>query len=172
MRLARFPSSDGIGPVSPLLLRCSCSRLERFPSSFGIDPVRLLPPMASTVSAGRLPSSGGRLPFSARLDKRILTTRCGVPNTVIPCQLDIAVVAFQFRVAVPRSVSLAAQRALQSAMRPVFVWSGTTVVVSHGCVVCPRTSNNNWSETRRIANSIAAAPAAIPHRMGRLDEGG
>ena len=55
-------------------------------------------------------------------EKNIVTTRAEVPLlTLIPCQLDIAVVAFQFRVAVPRRVSFAAQRALQSAMRPVFV---------------------------------------------------
>ena len=91
---------------------------------------------------------------------------------MIPCQLDIAVVAFQLRAAVPRRVSFSPQRTLQSAMSPVFVWSDTTAVVSHGCVVCPRTSNNNWPDTKRSANRMAAAPAAIPHRMGRLDEGG
>ena len=53
--------------------------------------------------------------------KSIAVTRCGVPDKVIPCQLDIAVDAFQLRVAVPVRVSLPAQRALQSAMRPVFV---------------------------------------------------
>ena len=53
--------------------------------------------------------------------KSIAVTRCGVPLKVIPCQLDIAVVAFQFRVAVPRRVSFSPQRTLQSAMRPVFV---------------------------------------------------
>ena len=98
-------------------------------------------------------------------------TRCGVPPLPIPDQLVIAVVAFQFRVPVPRRVSFNPQRTLQSATSPVFVWSETTVVVSHGCV-CPRTSNNNVPEMRRIANRIAAAPAAIPHRVGRPGEGG
>ena len=93
--------------------------------------------------------------------------------TVIPVQLDTAVVAFQLRVPVPR-LSFAAQRASQSATSPVLVVGlGTVVPFLHWVnVVCPETSNNNRPEARRIANSIAAAPAAIPHRMGRLDEGG
>ena len=92
---------------------------------------------------------------------------------VIPVQLDIAVVAFQLRVEVPRS-SFAAQRASQSATSPVFVVGlGTVVPFRHWVnVVCPETSNNNRPDTRRIANRMVAAPAAIPHRMGRLDEGG
>ena len=97
--------------------------------------------------------------------------RCGVPPNWIPCQFTIEVVAFQLRVASPQRVFFSPQRTLQSAMRSVFVWSDTTVVVSHGCV-CPRTLNNSWPETRRIANRMAAAPAAIPHRMGCLGEGG
>ena len=48
-------------------------------------------------------------------------TRSGVPLKVIPCQLDIAVDAFQLREPVPRRVSFSPQRTLQSAMRPVFV---------------------------------------------------
>ena len=173
--LESCPSSGGIDPVRLLPSKYSSWRLARFPSWGGIDPVSLLLPMPSTKSADSCPSSGGIVPFSGSgevaVRMRIPRTRFGVPANSIPVQLDIAVVAFQFRVAVPRSVSLAAQRALQSAMRPVFVWSETTVVVSHGCV-CPRTSNSNWPDTRRSVNRIAAAPAAIPHRMGRLDEGG
>ena len=108
--------------------------------------------------------------------KRIARTREGsegvaVPR-LIPCQLDIAVDALQSRVAFPWRSFFAAQRALQSAMSPVFVWSDTTAVVSHGCVVCPRASNNNVPDTMRSANSIVAALAAIPHRMDRRDEGG
>ena len=91
---------------------------------------------------------------------------------MIPFQPDIAVVAFQLRVPVPWRVSFSLQRTLQSAMSPVFVWSDTTAVVSHGCVVCPETSNNNVPEMKRSANRIAAVPAAMPHRMGRPDEGG
>jgi len=53
--------------------------------------------------------------------KAIDVTRTGVPPDKSPFQLDIEVDAFQLRVAVPRRVSFAAQRALQSAMRPVFV---------------------------------------------------
>ena len=57
--------------------------------------------------------------------KMIDTTRegvVGVPALLeIPCQLDIAVDAFQLRVAVPRRVSFNPQRTLQSAMSPVFV---------------------------------------------------
>ena len=198
-REERSPSSDGIGPVSPLLWSCSCERLEsclssdgidplrllllrnscvrleRLPSSGGISPVRLLLAMPSAKRLDRLPSSGGSVPFSGppegALVMKIDWTRCGVPPNPIPSQSGIAVVAFQFMVLVPRRVSLAAQRTLQSAMSPVFVWSDTTVVVSHGCV-CPRTSNNSWPEMRRSANRMAAAPAAIPHRMGRLDGGG
>ena len=100
-------------------------------------------------------------------------TRWGVPDTVIPVQLDIAVVAFQLRVEVPRS-SFAAQRASQSATSPVLVVGlGTVVPFRHWVnVVCPETSNSNRPETRRSANRMAAAPAAIPHRMGRPDEGG
>ena len=92
---------------------------------------------------------------------------------VIPVQLDIAVVAFQLRVEVPRS-SFAAQRASQSATSPVLVVGlGTVVPFLHWVkVVCPETSNNNRPEARRIANRIAAAVAAITHRMGRPDEGG
>ena len=98
----------------------------------------------------------------------IAMTRAGVPDKKIPLQPDIGVVAFQLtRVAVPRRVSFSPQRTLQSAMSPVFVWSGTTVVVSHGCVVCPRTSNDSRPETMRSAKSIAAAPAAMYHRTGR-----
>ena len=175
MRLARFPSSGGIDPVRLLPSKYSSWRLARFPSSGGIDPVSLLLPMPSTKSADSCPRSGGIVPFSGSgevgVRMRIPRTRFGVPEISIPVQLDIAVVAFQLRAAVPRSVSLASQRALQSAMSPVFVWSDTTVVVSHGWV-CPRTSNNNVPETRSIANRIAAAPAAIAHWMGRPDEGG
>ena len=69
---------------------------------------------------GRFPSSGGRLPFSDAATMSDVT-RCGVPDKKIPPQADIAVVAFQFRVRVPQRVSFAAQRALQSAMSPVFV---------------------------------------------------
>ena len=54
--------------------------------------------------------------------KYIDRTRCGVaPTNPTPCQLDIAVVEFQFRGMVPRNVSFPAQRFLQSAMSPVFV---------------------------------------------------
>ena len=128
----------------------------------------------------RFPNSVGRLPFSRPgmkgitvPVKLILVTRGGVPATVIPCQLDTAVVAFQLRVMVPRKVSFPAQRASQSATSPVLVVGlGTVVPFRHWVnVVCPETSNNNWPETRRRANSIAAAPAAIPHRIGRPDEG-
>ena len=149
VRLDRFPSSGGIGPVSLLLLRCSCVRLDRlpswdgidpvrlllwmdscvrldrFPSSGGIDPVRLLSVMNRCVRLGRLPSSGGSAPFSGTgevaVTMRIARTRCEVPPVVIPVQLVIAVVAFQFRVPVPRRVSFSPQRTLQSAMSPVFV---------------------------------------------------
>ena len=64
-----------------------------------------------------------------------MTRCCGFPAVVpmeIPSQLDIAVDALQLMVAVPRRVSFSPQRTLQSAMSPVFVWSETTVVVSHG----------------------------------------
>ena len=106
--------------------------------------------------------------------KSILVTRGGVPATVIPCQFDTAVVAFQLRVMVPRKVSFPAQRASQSATSPVLVVGlGTVVPFRHWVnVVCPETSNNNWPEMRRSANSIAAVPAAIPHRMGLPGEGG
>ena len=69
----------------------------------------------------RFPSSGGSVPFNPRLTRMMDVTCCGVPAKVIPFQLDIAVVAFQLRVAVPRRVSFSPQRTLQSAMRPVFV---------------------------------------------------
>ena len=106
--------------------------------------------------------------------KLIPVIRGGVPATVIPCQFDTAVVAFQFRGAVPRRVSLSPQRTSQSATSPVFVVGlGTVVPFRHWVnVVCPETSNNSRPDTRRIANRMAAAVAAIPHRMGRLDEGG
>ena len=100
-------------------------RLDRLLSSDGIDPVRLLPLRYSCVRLGRFPSSGGTVPFiglgevASRM--RILVTRCGVPTNVIPCQLDIAVVAFHLREPVPRRVSFSPQRTLQSATRPVFV---------------------------------------------------
>ena len=100
-------------------------RLESCPSSDGIGPVRLLPAMLSCVRLARFPSSGGRVPFSGLGEiaprKRILVTRCGVPDKLIPFQLDIAVVAFQLREPVPRRVSFSPQRTLQSATRPVFV---------------------------------------------------
>ena len=166
-RLEISPISDGIGPVSLLPWSRRRVRLDRFPSSFGIDPVRLLSTMYSCVRLGRLPSSGGSVPFSGLGDvaeMKIVRMRSGVPHMLIPSQADIAVVAFQLREPVPRRVSFSPQRTLQSAMSPVFVWSGTTVVVSHGCVVCPRTSNSNWPETSRSAKSIAAAPAAMYHR--------
>ena len=129
-RLERFPSWGGIDPVRRLALSCSTQSLERFPSSGGIDPVRLLLVMDRTCNSVRFPNSAGSLPFSGfppgrrgdRVEMNlILVTRDGVPDTVIPCQLDIAVVAFQLRGMVPRNVSFPAQRFLQSAMRPVFV---------------------------------------------------
>ena len=95
------------------------------PSSGGIDPVRLLPVMLNCVKLGRFLSSGGSVPFNGLGEvaprMRIAWTRVGVPDKLIPRQLDIAVVAFQLREPVPRSVSLSPQRTLQSAMRPVFV---------------------------------------------------
>ena len=105
---------------------------------------------------------------------RILVTRGGVPATVIPCQLDTAVVAFQLRVMVPRKVSFPAQRASQSATSPVLVVGlGTVVPFRHWVnVVWPETSNSNRPDTRRSVNRMAAAVAAIAHRMGRPDEGG
>ena len=181
VRLDRSPRSDGIDPVRLLRWSHRCERLDRFPSSFGIDPVRLLPVMYSRWRLDRFPNSAGRLPFSSpgmggiRFPlKLILVTRGGVPATVIPCQLDTAVVAFQLRVMVPRKVSFPAQRASQSVTSPVLVVGlGTVVPFRHWVnVVCPETSNSNRPETRRIANRMAAAPAAIPHRMGRPDEGG
>ena len=93
--------------------------------SFGIDPVRLLLVMPSCVRLGRLPSSGGSVPFSGSGDvapmMRSVRMRCGDPPNVIPCQLDIAVDAFQLREPVPRRVSFSPQRTLQSATSPVFV---------------------------------------------------
>ena len=181
VRLDRFPSSFGIDPVRLLLWSCRCVRLESCPSWVGIDPVRLLLVIRRCVRLDRFPNSAGRLPFSSpgmigiRFElKLILVTRGGVPATVIPCQFDTAVVAFQLRVIVPRKVSFPAQRASQSATSPVLVVGlGTVVPFRHWVnVVCPETSNSNWPDTRRIANKIAAAPAAMPHRMGRLDEGG
>ena len=121
LRLDRLPSSGGIGPVRLLARRSRSRRLDRLPSSGGIGPVRLLPPRCSCRRLESCPSSGGRLPFSPLVKKDISVTRRGVPDVLIPCQLPIAVVAFQFRVAVPRRVSLAAQRTLQSAMSSVFV---------------------------------------------------
>ena len=128
-RLERLPSWGGIDPVRRLL-SCSTQSLERLPSWGGIDPVRLLLEMDRTCNSVRFPNSAGSLPFSGLSPGRrgdivemnlIVVTRDGVPDTVIPCQPDIAVVAFQLRMAVPLRVSLAAQRALQSATRPVFV---------------------------------------------------
>ena len=181
VRLDRFPSWVGIDPVRLLLVICSVVRLDRFPSWVGIDPVRLLLTIRRCVRLDRFPNSAGRLPFSSpgmtgiRFEvKLILVTRGGVPATVIPCQFDTAVVAFQLRVMVPRKVSFPAQRASQSATSPVFVVGlGTVVPFRHWVnVVCPETSNNNRPEARRSANRMAAAVAAITHRMGRLDEGG
>ena len=162
-------------------LICSPERLESCLSSGGIDPVRLLVMTDMLCNSVRFPNSAGSLPFSRpgmtgfRLPmKLILVTRGGVPATVIPCQFDTAVVAFQLRVMVPRKVFFPAQRASQSATSPVFVVGlGTVVPFRHWVnVVCPETSNSNWPDTRRIANRMAAAVAAIPHRMGRPDEGG
>ena len=107
--------------------------------------------------------------------KLIVLTRRGGANgllTEIPFQFHITVVAFQLRVAVPRRVSFSPQRTSQSATSSVFeVGLGTTVPFPHGVDVCPRTSNNNWPDTRRRVNRMAAAPAAMPHRMGRPGEG-
>ena len=121
LRLDGLPISGGIGPVRLLARRSRSLRLDRLPSSGGIGPVRLLPPSCSCCRLGRLPSSGGSVPFSPRVKREITVTRGGVPPVEIPCQLDIAVVAFQFSVAVPRRVSFSPQRTLQSAMSPVFV---------------------------------------------------
>ena len=109
-----------------MLLKFSVVRFWRFPSSGGIDPVRLLLEMARFVRLGRFPSSGGSVPVSGLgligpPMMRIAMMRSGVPPEVIPCQLDIAVVAFQLRGPVPRRVFLTPQRTLQSAMSPVFV---------------------------------------------------
>ena len=110
--------------------------------------------------------------------KVIDVTRRGVPPVKTPDQavgtvegvVDIAVDAFQLRVASPRRVSFRSQRTLQSATSSAFaVGLGTTVPFSHGCVcICPKTLN----DTKRSVNSIAATPAVIPHRIGRPDEGG
>ena len=171
LRVESCPSSDGIDPVSLLLSKFRCVRLGNCPSSDGIDPVSLLPVMLNCVKLGRFLSSGGSVPFNGLGEvaprMRIAKMRCGIPSKLTPRQLDIAVVAFQLREPVPRRVSFSPQRTLQSAMSPVFVWSETTVVVSHGCVVCPRTSNDSRPETMRSAKSIAAAPAAMYHRTGR-----
>ena len=180
-RRDRLPSSDGIDPVRLLPLRCIVVRLDRLPSWVGIDPVRLLVMTDMLCNSVRFPNSAGSLPFSSpgmtgfRLPmKLILVTRGGVPATVIPCQFDTAVVAFQLRVMVPRKVSFPAQRASQSATSPVLVVGlGTVVPFRHWVnVVCPETSKSNRPDTMSSANSIVAAPAAIPHRMGRPDEGG
>ena len=89
----------------------------------------------------------------------------------IPSQSSTAVVAFQLRVAVPRRVSFSPQRTSQSATSPVFVvGSGTTAPFRHS-TACPETSSNSRPETKRSANSIAAALAAMPHRMDRPDVG-
>ena len=181
VRLDRLPSCVGIDPLILLLLRFIVVRLDRFPSWVGIDPVRLLLTMLRCVRLDRFPNSAGRLPFSSPgmmgirfAVKLILVTRGGVPATVIPCQFDTAVVAFQLRVMVPRKVSFPAQRASQSATSPVLVVGlGTVVPFRHWVnVVCPETSNSNWPDTKRSANSIVAAPAAMPHRMGCPGEGG
>ena len=50
MRLDRFPSSAGIGPVKSLFWRFNHVRLDRFPSSAGIGPVKLLCWRDSTVT--------------------------------------------------------------------------------------------------------------------------
>ena len=118
------PSSDGIGPESLLLARFSTERLVRFSSSFGIGPVSLLSEIFSCSRLERFLNSGGRVPFSGEPPPPVMlnvATRCGVPDRFIPRQLDIAVVAFQLRVAVPHRVSFSPQRTLQSAMSPVFV---------------------------------------------------
>ena len=128
VRLESCPSSDGIDPVSLLPWRISSLRLDKLPSSGGIDPVRLLSAMARVSSSRRFPSSGGRVPFSGGESGPGIhndMTRCGIPDsvvdTVVFCQLPIAVVEFQLRVPVPRRVSFSPQRTLQSAMSPVFV---------------------------------------------------
>ena len=54
--------------------------------------------MIKLRSSGRFPNSGGSVPFTLFGLMMMIATRCGVPAKPIPCQLDIAVDAFQFGV--------------------------------------------------------------------------
>ena len=75
------PSSDGIGPLSPLLWRYSCVRLDRFPSSDGIDPLRLLLLSRSCARLARFPSSDGIDPLRLLLLSRSCARLARFPSS-------------------------------------------------------------------------------------------
>ena len=83
---------------------------------------------SSEVSSNRVPSSTGMLPSRLWLARASPVIRLGVPPVVTPVQLEMAVPAAQFRVAVPLRASLAESNAWQSCTSPRFTAGLVTAV--------------------------------------------
>ena len=122
------------------------------------------------MRARKSPSSAGIVPSSALLVRRSWVTRGGVSATVMPSHAVMAIPSAQFRVAVPRSVSLSPSNVVQSATKPaksgVPVTAPVTATLSAVQVVCApapsgsaRTSNN-----RTLATPTPRGPSPGPGR--------
>ena len=98
----------------------------------------------NTCSWERLPSTAGMLPVSLLPLRLNRVTR--ELETVMPSQAVIRVVVIQLRVAVPRRVSLASRRIVQSASRPGSSGSGSARLLVHKQNGSPR-SDRSFSET-------------------------
>ena len=134
-----MPSSDGILPVNLLAPTAKNVRFVNPLISDGMLPVNEFLTKSNLVSPLSSPNSGGMLPVNgpltrARSDLLILlnspivglrnsslVTRFGVPLTVTPSQLVIAVPVLQFNDPVPRSVSFATSNTSQSCANPELV---------------------------------------------------
>ena len=86
-----------------------------------MEPVSELLLRSSSVSSKRLPREAGIVPVRLSLERSNSVTRVGVPEVVTPSQLPSASVVAQFKVAVPRRVSLAASNASQSCTSPCLI---------------------------------------------------
>ena len=127
-----MPSSDGILPVNLLAPTAKKVRFVNPPISDGMLPVNEFLTKSNLVSPLSSPNSGGMLPVNGPLTRArsellillnspivglrnsSLVTRFGVPLTVTPSQLVIAVSALQFNDPVPRSVSFTTSNTSQS----------------------------------------------------------
>ena len=98
----------------------------------------------NTCNWERLPSTAGMLPVSLLPLRLNRVTR--ELETVMPSQAVMRVVVIQLRGAVPRRVSLASRRVVQSASRPGSSGSGSARLLVHKQNGSPR-SDRSFSET-------------------------